>query len=269
MDYYNTLGVSKSASKQDIKKAYRKLAGKHHPDKGGDAEMFKRITEAYEVLSDDQKRGEYDNPNPFGNAQGFGPQGFDDFVNIFSNGFGRQRRPINNTVTIGVNITLQEAFYGKNVIAAYRLSSGREESVDIQIPPGAKHGDTVRYSGLGDDSIPGIQRGDLHVKIQVQNNTKWRREGDHLYSQKQVNFFDLLLGCVIIVETIDGKKLSVNVPKGTDIGTTFSVQGYGMPNVRNQRIRGNAYITVDSKTPKIEDEQLLEQIRNIKNANGT
>jgi len=279
MDYYNTLGVSQSASKQDVKKAYRKLAGKHHPDKGGDAEQFKKITEAYEVLSDDAKRQMYDQygtadpqqmgGNPFGNGDPFGNAGFEDvFSSIFGNGFSRQRQPKNQNITIGVNITLEEAFYGKNLIAAYRLNTGREEKVDIQLPPGAKHGDTVRYSGLGDDSFRQYPRGDLHVRIQVANHPQWRREGDNLYCQKDVNYFDLLLGCVIIINTIENKQLSVNVPKGTNIGTTFSIQGYGMPNVNNRRIRGNAYITVNSSTPKIDDPQVLANIQLIRDTYG-
>lgn len=277
MDYYSILGVAKSASKQDIKTAYRKLAGKHHPDKGGDAEQFKKITEAYEVLSDDQKKAAYDNPNPFQDTgtNRFGDTGFEDiFGSIFGNGYSRQRhrQHRNQNITIGVNITLEEAFYGKSLIAAYRLQTGREERVDIQLPPGAKHGDTIRYSGLGDESYPQYPRGDLHVKIQIANHHVWQRQGDNLYCQKEVNYFDLLLGCVIIITTIDNKKLSVTVPKGTNIGTTFSIQSYGMPNVNNYRIRGNAYIAVNSSTPKISDPKLLadiQKIRDIYEKDGT
>jgi len=279
MEHYNTLGVSKSASKQDIKKAYRKLAGKHHPDKGGDAEQFKKITEAYEILHDDNKRQMYDQygtadpqqmgGNPFGQGDPFGNAGFEDvFGSIFGGGFRQQRRQANQNITIGVNLTLQEAFKGKSLIAAYRLQTGREEKVDITLPPGAKNGDTVRYQGLGDDSFGQLPRGDLHVRIQVANDRTWRREGDNLYCQKDINFFDLLLGCVIIITTIDNKQLSVNVPAGTNIGTTFSIQSYGMPNVNNPRVRGNAYITVNSVTPNITDPQTLMQIQKIRDTYG-
>lgn len=272
MDYYNTLGVSKSASKQDVKKAYRKLAGKHHPDKGGDAEQFKKITEAYEVLSDDNKRQMYDQygtadpqqmgGNPFSNGDPFGNAGFG-FEDIFGNMF-QQRRAKNRDITIGARITLEESLVGKSLIATYKLNSGRDEKINIDIPRGARHGDTIKFSSFGDDYDKRFPRGDLLVKVQIEKHPVWTRDGDDLFCQKTINVFDFLLGSVIIVNTIDNKKLQIKVPKGTQVGTNFGINGYGMPNVRTGR-RGNAYVRFNTSVPNIEDKQILEELEKIKN----
>jgi len=261
MDYYSILGISKNADKDQIKKAYRKMANKHHPDKGGDASQFQKVQEAYSVLSDDAKRAQYDNPNQFNfRSDNFGP-GFED---IFSSMFGhRRRQPRNRDITIGVKISLEEAFRGKNIIGSYRLGSGKEESVSIEIPAGAKHGDTIRYAGLGDNSIPNSPRGNLHVRVQVLKHQKWIRDGDNLYCVEYVNVFDLLTGSVIIVSSIDGKKLSVNIPPGTSPGNKFSIKGYGMPNMKTG-IRGDAFLQVEAKMPKIQDADILNKLRELK-----
>ena len=270
MDYYSILGISKTADKQEIKKAYRKLAGRHHPDKGGDAEQFKKITEAYEVLSDDTKRQQYDNPDPWANAKrydsaNFNAGAFEDIFSTFFNQQGhRSRQPKNRDITLGTKISLKEAYTGKNLIVTYRLHSGREEQVTLNIPKGANNGDTIRFQGFGDDSDKRFPRGDLNIKIGVLKDSTWQREGDNLYCQKSVNVFDLITGCAIIVTTIEGKSLSVNVPIGTNTGTTFSINGHGMPNVNTGR-RGNAYITVHGITPKINDLEIIQKLKEIKN----
>jgi len=264
MDYYSILGVNKDASKEELKKAYRKKANKHHPDKGGDSAEFQKIQEAYSVLSDDTKRSQYDNPNQFSfNSQNFRAGSFDDiFDSMFSH--RRQRRPVNRDITIGIKIDLKEAFFGKNIIGKYRLNSGQEESVSIEIPPGAKSGDTIRYSGLGDNAVPNVPRGNLNVKIQVTKDNNWVRDGNNLHTIHYASVFDLLLGSVIIIESIEGKRLSVNIPKGTNPGSKFSIKGHGMPDV-NSRIRGNAYIQIEAEVPKIDDQEILTKLAEIKN----
>lgn len=266
MDYYSTLGVNKGANKDDIKKAYRKMANKHHPDKGGDASEFQKIQKAYSVLSDDAKRAQYDNPTQFNfNSQNFGAGEFSGFEDIFDTMFTnrRRRQPRNRDITIGVKITLEEAFSGKNIIGSYRLGNGREESVSIEIPAGAKHGDTIQYAGLGDSSIPNVPRGNLNVRIQVNKHPKWIRDGDNLYLVEYVNVFDLLTGTVIFVNSIDGRKLSVSIPQGTAPGNKFSIKGYGMPNV-NTGVRGNAFLQVEARIPKISNDIILGKLREIK-----
>jgi len=263
MDYYSILGVNKNASDKDIRSAYKKQSMKHHPDRGGNEEEFKKINEAYSTLKDPQKRAAYDNPQPQFNGNPFGgvPPGFED---IFSSMFGQQRQAPrrNPDITIKATITIGESLQGKKVVAAYKLRNGMEETVDISIPAGVRNGDRIRYHGLGENFIR-APRGDLFVKVEVVNQRNWQRENDDLYHRFEVNVLDLLLGCSIIITTLDDKQLEIKVPQGTKPGTTFSVSGYGAPNVRTQH-RGVLYVKVDALVPKIDDEKILNKIRDIK-----
>ena len=270
MDYYNVLGVTRTASPEEIKKAYRKLAMKHHPDRGGDQEQFKRVTEAYDVLSSSDKKNAYDNPNsgfnfnqqPHGHHNPFGGTPFD---HIFGQGFAHQRQtPRNRDITVQADINLADVLIGKNLIIQYQLSTGRIETVTVDVPPGAKHGDTVQYQGLGDEGHPRYPRGNLHVRIKVNKSKNWDRDQDNLITKKSVNVFDLLLGCVIIIETLDNKQLELKIPQGTKPGVKFSIPGYGLPNMQTGK-RGVMFVTIDAEMPKITDSTVLEKIQQIKN----
>jgi curved DNA-binding protein len=262
MDYYSVLGIAKSANQDDIKRAYRKLAMQHHPDKGGDEAKFKEINEAYSVLGDPAQRAQYDNPQPQVRFRA-GDFNNDPFSDMMSQMFGGRTRR-NPDITIAAKIDLVDSIVGKKLIAAYRLRSGREETVNIDIPPGARHGDTIRFSGLGDDIMPG-QRGNLFVKIQILAHPVWRREDDDLYAKQNVNALDLILGCSIIVNTVEGRQLELKIPKASRNGITFSISDYGAPNVHTGR-RGKIFLTVEAEIPKIDDEDMLNKIREIRNA---
>jgi len=268
MDYYSILGVPKNASDQDIRKAYKKQSMQHHPDRGGNEEQFKKVNEAYSTLKDPQKRAAYDNPQPQFNFNTQNMGGFEDmFAHAFGQGFGgfqqqRQQRR-NRDITIPCNITLEDVLNGKEVIATYRLRSHREESVNIIIPKGARHGDTIRYEQLGDDSIPGIPRGNLHVKIQVRKHNKFDRNNDDLWTIESINALDLILGCSIIVNTLDGQQVRINVPQGTRPGTTFRISDHGLPNIDVGR-KGNLLVRIDTMIPKITNEEQLQKLREIR-----
>ena len=257
MDYYSTLGVPKNASQDDIRKAYKKQSMRHHPDRGGDEEQFKKINEAYQNLSDPQKRAAYDNPQP--HFEGGMPPGFEDIFAQF--GF-RQQRSKNPDITLQVELTLKDVVLGKNLIISYQLRNGQEEHVTINVPPGANHGDTVKYQGLGENILPGA-RGDLFIKLKVTNNTEWRRDRDNLYKTLKVNAFDMILGTAMQLNTVDDRTIELKIPKGTNNGTTFNVTGYGVPNVHNGR-RGNLYITVETTIPKNLEERHLQKIKDIR-----
>lgn len=275
MDYYSTLGVAKNASDKELKQAYKKASMQHHPDRGGDEAKFKQINEAYSILKDPQKRGMYDHQqNGGGQAFNFNTSnmgGFEEAMrqasaqhgNIFGQGFAN-RTPRNQDIHVRADITLADVITGKSVVIQYRTQTGRIETVTVDIPRGAKHGDTVRYQGLGDDGHPRYPRGDLHVKINVKKITNWERDKDNLITKKVINVFDLLLGCVIIVATLEGKQVKITIPKGTRIGQVFSVPGYGVPNLQTGR-RGNLYVEVDANIPVINDEVILQELRNLKN----
>ena len=268
MDLYTVLGVPRSASPEEIKKAYKKKAMQHHPDKGGDPDQFRKVTEAYDVLSNSDKRNAYDNPQAgFSfNSQDFAhgnPFEGTPFENIF-----RQRQtPRNRDISVPVNVTLKDVIIGNRMAVSYQLSTGRVETVTIDIPPGAKHGDQIRYEGLGDEGNKNYPRGNLIVHIRLQKNRDWVREGDNLTTKKSVNIFDFLTGGVIIVNTIDGKQVKLNIPPGTKPGTTFSITGYGIPNINNGK-RGHIYVKLDAAMPKIKDAMLLEEIEQLKRKIG-
>lgn len=271
MDYYSILGIPRTASPEEIKKAYRKLAMANHPDRtGGDDAKFKQISEAYEILSNSDKRDAYDHPhNPFQqNQQRHGhhnPFGGTPFDHIFGQGFGQQRQtPRNRDIHLQAKIDLADVLTGKNLIIQYQLSTGRIETVTVDVPPGAKHGDTVQYQGLGDEGHPRYPRGNLNVRIKVNNNKNWHRDQDNLFTKKPVNVFDLLLGCVIIITTLDDKSLELKIPQGTRPGTKFSIPGYGLPNMQTGK-RGVAFVEIEAEIPKITNEDVLNKIQQIKN----
>tara|TARA_B100001057_G_scaffold191058_1_gene191894 strand:- start:276 stop:1076 length:801 start_codon:yes stop_codon:yes gene_type:complete len=262
MDYYTRLGVSKNASQDELKKAYKKLSMQHHPDRtGGDDTQFKQINEAYSTLKDPQKRAEYDNPQP----QGFGPNGFQGmggFEDLFSQFGFRQTQQRNQDVVLRYNLDFKEVFFGAAVSLQYNLPSGKKEFLDAAIPPGVSHGSNVRYAGLGDDSIPNLQRGNLILKLYIRSDPKWKRDGNNIYTVQHVNIFDLILGTTVEIVTPADRKFSLNVPTGTKPGTTFSITGHGVPDV-NTRRPGNVHVKLDAVMPGLSNEA-LQEIRNVK-----
>jgi molecular chaperone DnaJ len=263
MDYYERLGVSRNASPDEIKRAYKKLAIKHHPDKGGDHETFASINEAYDTLKDPTKKQNYDNPQP----QGFGPNGFEGmggFEDLFSQfGFRTQRQQRNNDIVINYTLDFKDLFTGKGVNINYNLPSGKPGYLDAAIPPGVNHGSNVRYAGLGDDSIPHLAPGNLILKIRVRPHPVWKREANNIFSVKELDIFDFIVGTTVEIITPIDRKFSLNVPKGTKPGTVFSITGHGIPDVHSGR-PGNVHIKLEAKMP-ILDQPTIDKIKEIKN----
>jgi DnaJ-class molecular chaperone len=267
MDYYSILGVNRNASQDDIKKAYRKLAMAHHPDRGGDHNKFAEINSAYDTLSDPAKRQQYDNPQPQFNYNANDFRGRNPFEDIFSGAFGfggpQNRQVRNRDVNIEYKLTFEEVFTGKTVNIQYRLPSGRIEILDAAVPPGVKQNDSVRFAGMGDDSFSQVPRGNLILNIKVQPHPKWTRDNDNIATKHSISVFDLILGTTIEVTTPVGRHFSLTIPRGTKPGTIFSISGQGIPNV-NTRQPGNAHIKVESVIPRIQDEAILQKIKEIK-----
>ena len=269
MDYYSILGVPRNASPEQIKKAYKKASMQHHPDRGGNQDEFVKVQQAYEILSNSDKRSAYDNPQP----QGFGPNGFrgntsaknfnDMFANMFGQGFAQQQTPRNRDITVQADISLKDVITGKNLIIQYQLQTGELETVTVDVPAGAKHGDTIQYEALGDKGHPNYPRGNLNVRIKVSKNRHWHRDNDNLFTKSLVNIFDLLLGCVIIITTLDGKRLEIKVPQGTKPGAKFSIPGYGLPSMHTRQ-RGILFVEIDTEMPTITNELVLNRIQQLK-----
>lgn len=266
MDYYTILGVERSATQDEIKKAFRKLAMQNHPDHGGDTKKFAEITAAYDTLSNPQKRQEYDAPKREFNFSSNNMGGdFGNFNDLFSQFFSQTRvMRKNNDIRLSMQITLEDVAVGKDVVGSYVLPSGRSETVNIKIPPGVENGETIRFKNLGDDSIADAQRGDLLVLIKVLTHQIFLRDGNNVILKKSIDIFDLMLGTTVIVEDLTGASVSVNIAKGTNPGITLSVAGRGLPDFRTGKV-GNLYIQIKGVVPFIENESIINKIKEIKN----
>lgn len=285
MDYYSTLGVGRNATDDDIKKAYRKLAMKHHPDRGGDEATFKKISEAYDILSDPQKKqivdlggdpknqgGNYGNSfnqGPFEFHFGGGvPPGMEDIFGRFGfgGGFGRQPMKKNKTLNINIDITLEDVLAGKDINAEITIpGSGKRKMINIAIPAGIEHGQQIRYEGMGDDAIKELRPGDLIVNINVRPHSRFRREHSDIILEKSVTVWDAIIGSTLDIETLDGKILTINVPQGTKHGTVLSCRGEGLPIMRS-RNRGNLLIMIKVEMPKNLSESQLDKIKLLRDS---
>lgn len=311
-DYYKILGVSKDASSEEIKKAYRKLALKYHPDRNkGDKEAeakFKEINEAYAVLSDPEKRKQYDTfgaedfsarftqedifrgfdfnsifrefgfgggraqsifSQIFGNAMGGAEQAHfrtegPPFESAFGGFAGAQRGIRGQDLVYELTLTLDEVARPSKRVISYEID-GRRETISIKIPPGIDTGQKLRLPGKGQPGINGGPPGDLYVQIRVLAHPVFHREGDDLHMKREIKYSEAVLGCRIEVTTIDGKRLNVKVPAGTQPGSKLRVPGYGMPRFKGVG-RGDLYVEVTVAVPKRltdKQRQVVEKLRDV------
>ena len=282
-DYYDTLGVSKNASDEEIKKAYRKLAMKYHPDRNANKkeaeERFKELNEAYAVLSDKEKRKQYDTYGAEGFHQRFSQEdifrGFD-FEDIFSNLFGgRGRRESRYGGSGGYDfsdlfgrggyrdmgrapqkggdllyewpISLEEAAFGGDKKVAIP-KNGRTEEILVKIPPGIPSGKKLRVAGKGMEGRNGGPKGDLYLQISIKDHPIFAREGDDLIVEKEITFSEAVLGTTIEVPTLDGTK-NVKIPPGTQCHTKMRLKGLGLPRFQGTG-QGDEFVKVIVKVPK-------------------
>ena len=283
---YDTLNISSNASADEIKKAYRRLARKYHPDVNKDEgaeEKFKEINAAYEILSDTEKRAQYDQ---YGDAM-FGGQNFHDFASSqgggvdldeilrsvfggggfggagrggfsggfggFGGGFGGASAPdldIQTSITVPFIVSVQGGKHSVNL---------NGESFDIKIPAGIKSGETMRVRGKG-KSYNG-QRGDLLIKVNVSASQEYTREGDDLIKHFDVPLKQALFGGKIAIQTLE-KEIKLTIPAGTKQGQKFRVKGQGVVN-RKSKVKGDLYLVANIVLPSVEslDSKLVEAMK--------
>jgi len=271
-DHYQTLGVAKSSSLEEIKSAYRKLASKHHPDKGGDTATFQKIQAAYEILSDPEKRREFDNPMPQGTPfhfhnfnDGSIPPQFADLFRQFNVHFGNHPQPQRNkTLNLNTSVTLEEAFAGKDLVANIKLPSGKDRIINVKIPPGVSTGINLRLRELGDDTYSDQPNGDIHLAVTVLPHNLFERIGDDLIRVIDIDAIDAILGTDIEINTIDNKKLNVTIKPGTQPGTILGAQGYGMPNMHDPRFKGRLLMKVNVLIPTNLTDSQKELLKKVK-----
>jgi curved DNA-binding protein len=263
-DYYKILGVNKNASDGEIKKAYRKLAMKYHPDhtKGDKSaeDKFKKMSEAYAVLSDKEKRKQYDTFGSEGFHQRFTQEdifkGFD-FGDIFKEfgfggadffggrgggmrfsfgsqspygrsphgyGTGQQARAKGSDLVYELPLTLQEVIDGASKVVSFD-HKGRSEKITVKIPKGMTTGKKLRLAGKGEPSPFGGPAGDLYIQAKVLNNPLYNIEGKDLHTNRELKISEAILGTQIPVPTPDGKELSLKIPPGTRHGTKMRLSG--------------------------------------------
>jgi DnaJ-class molecular chaperone len=278
MDYYSILNISETASQDEIKQAYKKLAMKNHPDRGGDTKTFQSISQAYDTLSDPQKRHQYDAERQ-GFGQGFGQPGagFQEFHFSTSNPFGQmfggnpfeqffQRpgggRPKNRDLNIRCNITLKQSYTGAELEANFLLPNGKPQTVVIKIPPGIQNGQVIRYPNMGDDSVSQLPRGDLNVTVMISPSEDYDRSGDDLVAKLTINPIEAMTGCTKNVTTLDGTSVSINLNPGAQHGSEFVVRGLGFPRM-NSNYRGNLIAYIEIKVPAITDPILKSKLESL------
>jgi len=282
-DYYKILGVNKTASDNEIKKAYRKLAMKYHPDhtKGdkGDEEKFKKISEAYAVLSDKEKRKQYDTFGSAGFQQRYSQEDIfkgSDFESILSELFGgsgrfgdggrgmrfsfgggspfggyqrnQQVHTKGSDLEYELPLTLEEVAAGTQKTVSFQ-HKGRSEKITVKIPKGMIAGKKVRIAGKGEPSPYGGPAGDLYIKSKVLNHPLYDVQAQDLYINRDIKLSEAILGTNISVPTLSGKELKLKIPAGTKHKTKMRLSGHGLPHMHGKG-QGDLYVRIDIKMPK-------------------
>lgn len=284
IDYYKVLGISKNATQEEVKKAYRKLARKHHPDLNQhdkEAEKrFQQINEANEVLSDPEKRKKYDQygkdwkqAEHFENArqqqssrqyqqqggQTFSEDDFSDFFSSMFGGMGGGRQSSRQAKFRGQDFSAELQLNLLDVLESQKQTlTVNNKKIRITIPAGVENGQTIKIAGHGGEGRNGGPRGDLYITFNIINNTAFKRDGANLHKAIDIDIYTAVLGGEVLVDTIDGK-VKLKIKPGTQSGSKVKLKGKGLPVYKSSTQKGDLYITHNVKIP----EQLTEKQREL------
>lgn len=302
IDYYKVLELDKSATKSDIKKAYRKLARKYHPDLNPNdtaaQKKFQQINEAHEVLIDPEKRKKYDQygkdwehaeefekqkaqqqqyqrqysggrSGGFGGAESFGGGGFEggDFSEFFESMFGgaaggRQRTTRFRGQDFNADLHLNLTDVYKTHKQTITVNG---KNIRLTIPAGVENGQTIRIKGYGGEGVNGGPPGDLFITFALKNNTEFKREGKNLYKDVDLDIFTATLGGDLMVDTFDGK-VKLTVKPETQNGTTVKLKGKGFPVYKKEGHFGDLFITYKLRIPtnlSVREKELLQELKKL------
>jgi curved DNA-binding protein len=255
MNYYDVLGVEKTATADKIKQAYRRLASQHHPDKGGDTKKFQEIEEAYRTLGDADQRAQYDNPSPFfgqnassGWQQAGAQFNFNDIFEMFGTKFSQPR----GHARMSLWITLQDVASPGTRLVSVGTAAGTQ-TIEIQIPNGISDGDNVQYQGLA----PGGQ--DLVVTFRIRPDPNWQRQDCNLVTGLTVSVWQLIAGFEVPVSDIRGNQLMLTIPPMTQPGALLRIRARGLPNRSGQN--GDMLVRVAARLPAKISPELMAAIQ--------
>ncbi len=298
-NYYEILGVERDATQDEIKKAFRRLALKYHPDAGGSEQKFKEVSEAYETLSNNEKRKEYDQLLMFGGIPGadmggaggrsrsytyssqddswqdffshFGAEssmpGFD-FASVFGRQ-AKQRATKGSDLTIPLNISFDDAFAGCVRSISYKIPSTSERShIKVRVPAGTVDGAKLRYRGRGEYGKQGGSRGDLLITVHIEPHPVYQREGADVRMELPISIYEAACGATVEVATPDKKTVRLRVPPGTQQGKVFRFKDYGAPNVKREGTRGALYVTIRIAVPTKLSSEEREALKRLHDADS-
>jgi DnaJ-class molecular chaperone len=275
MNYYEILGVTNGASQEEIKRAYRKLASQHHPDKGGDTAKFQEIQAAYDTLSDPAKKQQYDmggNPND-SQFHWHTRSGHGDINEIFKNfGFSfssdpfgpvRQQRR-NKDLRIEIPLPLVSTLSAQSKAVSVQTSNGERQTIEVNIPRGITNGTQIKYTGLGDNLFNTLPRGDLYVHFAVHGAEGFLVNNIDLYTQINVNCLVAIAGGEETITGLDGKAFVINIPAGTQPGVKFRIPKQGLYQMNSDN-QGDLFAEVRVSIPQNLSSIQIETIRSLIN----